>query len=223
LPPRPSSRPAILAGALSLVAGGATAQPSAARSGPQGSPPVASAAGVGFEKRRLQVRAGRRVVVAGSVRPAAAGLIAVLQVRRGGRWVSLDRGRTGAAGRYVLRKRVRRPQSARVRVAVRTAGGVLRRPAGRLDAYRWAHASWYGPGLYGNHLGCGGRLTPSTVGVAHRTLPCGTRLSVRHRGRTVRVRVIDRGPFVAGREYDLTAATARRLRFHGHGAILTTR
>jgi rare lipoprotein A (peptidoglycan hydrolase) len=37
------------------------------------------------------------------------------------------------------------------------------------------------------------------------------------------VRVIDRGPYVAGREFDLTEATARRLHFHGHGAILTTR
>jgi rare lipoprotein A (peptidoglycan hydrolase) len=39
----------------------------------------------------------------------------------------------------------------------------------------------------------------------------------------VRVRVIDRGPYVAGREFDLTQATARRLGFHGHGGILTTR
>jgi rare lipoprotein A (peptidoglycan hydrolase) len=39
----------------------------------------------------------------------------------------------------------------------------------------------------------------------------------------VRVPVIDRGPFVAGREYDLTQATAQRLGFQGHGAILTTR
>ena len=35
--------------------------------------------------------------------------------------------------------------------------------------------------------------------------------------------VIDRGPYVAGREYDLTAATAQRLGFSGHGAILVTR
>ena len=44
-----------------------------------------------------------------------------------------------------------------------------------------------------------------------------------HRGRTVRVRVIDRGPYVAGREFDLTEATARRLHFHGYGTIYTTR
>jgi rare lipoprotein A (peptidoglycan hydrolase) len=170
------------------------------------------------------VRAGQRVLVAGAVRPAAAGLIAVLQVRRRGRWHGLDRDRTDAAGRYVLRERVRVPMSAPTRVVIRSGGSVVRRHrAGRLNAYRTAIASWYGPGLYGNHLGCGGTLKASTIGVANKSLPCGTKLTVRHGRRTVRVRVIDRGPYVAGREFDLTAATARRLRFHGHGAILTTR
>ena len=55
-----------------------------------------------------------------------------------------------------------------------------------------------------NRLACGGRLGAGTIGVAHKTLPCGTRLTLRHRGRTVRVRVIDRGPFVGGREFDLS-------------------
>jgi rare lipoprotein A (peptidoglycan hydrolase) len=67
-----------------------------------------------------------------------------------------------------------------------------------------AVASWYGPGLYGNHLACGGTLEPTTVGVAHKALPCGTkvRLCVR---RCVTVAVIDRGPYVGGRTFDLTA------------------
>ena len=94
---------------------------------------------------------------------------------------------------------------------------------GSITAYRWAEASWYGPGLYGNRTGCGGRLGYSQVGVAHKTLPCGTRVTLRHRGRSLRVRVIDRGPYVGAREYDLTEATARKLRFSGHGGILTTR
>jgi rare lipoprotein A (peptidoglycan hydrolase) len=48
-------------------------------------------------------------------------------------------------------------------------------------------------------------------------------VTFRHRGRVVRVRVIDRGPYVGGREYDLTAATARRLGFAGHGPVQATR
>ncbi|MGH2950372.1 MAG: septal ring lytic transglycosylase RlpA family protein, partial [Solirubrobacteraceae bacterium] len=157
--------------------------------------------------------------VVGAVRPGAAGLTARLQIRRGGRWETIDRDRTAGSGRYLLRDRRRDAMSARARVRVSRVEQRL----GRVNVYRWANASWYGPGLYGNRTGCGGTLHAGRVGVAHRTLPCGSRLTLRHRGRTVRVRVIDRGPYVGGREYDLTERTAKRLRFRGHGPILTTR
>jgi rare lipoprotein A len=210
--PRPLPGAAVMAGAVSLAASFAAAGDAAAQS-----PPRATTAGVA--QKHMQVRAGRRVYVAGSVRPRAAGLRAALQVWRRDRWRTLDRDRTGRRGRYVLRERLRRPMSAPARVRVR--GG--ERKLGRLNVYRWAVASWYGPGLYGNHLACGGRLRHGRLGVAHKTLPCGSKVTLRHHGRVVRVRVIDRGPYVAGREYDLTAATARRLRFRGHGGILVTR
>ena len=67
--------------------------------------------------------------------------------------------------------------------------------------------SWYGPGLYGNGGACGmvpGGIQPDTVGVAHRTLPCGTKVTFRYNGRTATARVIDRGPYVAGRTWDMT-------------------
>jgi rare lipoprotein A len=89
--------------------------------------------------------------------------------------------------------------------------------------YRPASSSWYGPGFYGNRTACGQTLTTSTLGVAHRSMPCGTRLRLRHRGRTVVVRVIDRGPYVAGRELDLTYATKRRLGFGDVGTVLMSR
>lgn len=73
-------------------------------------------------------------------------------------------------------------------------------------------ASWYGPGLYGNRMACGGRLRPGTVGVAHRTLPCGRRLRIIRHGRVARVRVIDRGPYNYSRTFDLTGPVKRRLR-----------
>ncbi len=207
--PRPMLRTALAAGALSLTS---PLAPAAAQS-------TATIASAGVEKKRMHVRAGKRVVVAGAARPGTSGVVASLQIKREGRWRTLDRDRTGAAGRYVLRDRVRQPLSAPARVRVGTA----RRHVGRLNVYRTAYASWYGPGLYGNALGCGGRLSPGRLGVAHKTLPCGTKVTLRRGTRTVRVRVIDRGPYVAGREYDLTEATARKLRFTGHGAILTTR
>ncbi len=68
-------------------------------------------------------------------------------------------------------------------------------------------ASWYGPGFYGNRTACGQTYTPEIVGVAHRTLPCGTLVVLEYRGRTLTVPVIDRGPYVAGRSLDLSSAT----------------
>lgn len=92
-------------------------------------------------------------------------------------------------------------------------------PASSHSTGRTVTASWYGPGLYGNGLACGGRLSTSTVGVAHRWLRCGTRLTVCYRGRCARATVVDRGPFVAGRDLDLTGALAVRLRFGGVGRV----
>jgi rare lipoprotein A len=96
-------------------------------------------------------------------------------------------------------------------------------PARRLTSYRQAGASYYGPGLYGNGVACGGTLMPGTLGVANKTLPCGTMVKLRYHGRSVTVPVIDRGPYVAGRDYDLTEATKLRLGFPGVGTVLANR
>jgi hypothetical protein len=103
----------------------------------------------------------------------------------------------------------------------RTAGS--KSPARKLTTYRLAGASYYGPGLYGNGVACGGTLMPGTMGVAHKTLPCGTKVKLRYHGRTVTVPVIDRGPYVAGRDYDLTEAVKEKLGFPGVGTVMATR
>lgn len=82
--------------------------------------------------------------------------------------------------------------------------------AGARPSWTTASASAYGPGLYGNRTACGQRLTSHTIGVAHRTLRCGTRLTICHARRCVRVRVIDRGPYIGGRVLDITEPTTRR-------------
>lgn len=64
--------------------------------------------------------------------------------------------------------------------------------------------SWYGPGFYGKRTACGLAYTKQLLGVAHRTLPCGTRVEFRYNGRTAIVPVVDRGPYVAGRIWDLS-------------------
>jgi rare lipoprotein A (peptidoglycan hydrolase) len=73
-------------------------------------------------------------------------------------------------------------------------------------------ATWYGPGFFGQGTACGQTLTASTWGIAHRTLPCGTLVTLSHRGRKVTVRVIDRGPF-SGATVDLTSRTKSYLKF----------
>jgi rare lipoprotein A len=76
-----------------------------------------------------------------------------------------------------------------------------------LTVYRPGIASWYGPTGPGETTACGIPLTAWTLGVAHRTLPCGTPVALYYKGRTIVVPVIDRGPFVKGRSWDLTQAT----------------
>ena len=72
-------------------------------------------------------------------------------------------------------------------------------------------ASWYGPGFYGNRTACGQTYTAQIMGVAHRTLPCGTMVQLQYGAATVTVPVIDRGPFIAGRTLDLSNATRAAL------------
>ena len=72
-----------------------------------------------------------------------------------------------------------------------------------------------GPAAFGRRTACGGRITPSTEGVAHPTLPCGARIFITYHGTTVLVQVVDRGPYVPGRQFDVTEALARRLGLQG--------
>lgn len=93
------------------------------------------------------------------------------------------------------------------------ADGVVGRDTRKVMAARMPRqrATWYGPGLYGNRTACGKTLTKRTIGVAHRKLPCGTRVAFAYKGRWVRAKVIDRGPFRRGYRWDLTSALAKRL------------
>jgi len=171
------------------------------------------------------VLGGRSARVRGSLKPGRRGRTVALQRAARGRWRTVDIARTTSGGRF--RARWRPPAAGTYKLRVRSVGDRLATAStdrlGRVRTYRPGAASWYGPGLYGNSLGCGGTLTPATLGVAHKSLPCGTKVTLRHRGRSATVRVVDRGPYVAGREWDLTEATKRRLRFGSTGTVWSTR
>ncbi len=171
------------------------------------------------------VHRGSRVRVRGRVAPGRGGRRVRLQVRSGHGWKTVSRARTGRGGRFRASWKPVRAGSFRVRV--RFAGDRLNAAASRklakVRVYRPSQASYYGPGLYGNKLACGGTLTPGTLGVANKTLPCGTRVTFRHGRRSVTVRVIDRGPFSGSREWDLTTATKNRLGFGSTGVVWSTK
>jgi rare lipoprotein A len=74
-------------------------------------------------------------------------------------------------------------------------------------------ASWYGPGFYGRKTACGLRMSRKLLGVAHKKLPCGTPVAIAYGGKSITVPVVDRGPFIKGRKWDLTAAAAKAIGF----------
>jgi rare lipoprotein A (peptidoglycan hydrolase) len=84
---------------------------------------------------------------------------------------------------------------------------------------RSAGATWYGPGLYGNGTACGETLRPGTIGVAHRTLPCGTTIKFNYHGHSLVTTVIDRGPYTKGNDFDLTNGARLALDFEGVGQV----
>jgi rare lipoprotein A len=80
-------------------------------------------------------------------------------------------------------------------------------------------ATWYGgKQMWGRSTACGKILKPKTIGVANKTLPCGTEVTVSYGGRSVTTRVIDRGPYHKGYAWDLTKKAAKRLGFLAVGA-----
>ncbi len=81
----------------------------------------------------------------------------------------------------------------------------------RKAAHKASLATWFGPGFYGKQTACGQTMTPSIVGVANRTLPCGTLVKVTYDGHRLTLPVLDRGPYAKGVDWDLTAGAAQAL------------
>jgi rare lipoprotein A len=123
------------------------------------------------------------------------------------RWRLVASTRADASGAYVARWRPDHIGPAALRAILHTTAAPL-----NLMVYKSAVATWYGPGFFGKQTACGMPLTPDIQGVAHRSLPCGTRVAISYAGRSIVLPVIDRGPYgVAGAEWDLTQAAALTL------------
>jgi rare lipoprotein A len=174
---------------------------------------------------RLIVRHGRfasptggTVVVHGLLEPGHRGSVVKLETRTGRRWHTLAVGRTRRSGHFGIRYRVQGLGATWVRV--RFAGGHHARAAsaaaGKIVALAPMVASWY---YDAGNTACGFH---ATYGVANKTLPCGTKVTLSYGGRTVLATVDDRGPYIYGRSFDLNQNTARYLGMWGVGTVFAS-
>jgi hypothetical protein len=215
--------PAVLPRAAAALAIAAAALPAAPAAAQVAAPTSASDPAL---RAPATVLAGRKTTLRGSAGPEQAGSrvdVERLDAARG--WVRIASGTAGPDGTFAARWRPKVLGSAPLRLLVRGAGDATaaadEAPTARTTVMRAARATWYGPGLYGNRTACGKRLTRRLLGVAHRTLPCGTPVTIALAGRSITVPVVDRGPFTRGLVYDVTAAAARAIRMTGTATLGT--
>jgi rare lipoprotein A len=213
--------PAVAAAGGPRASGGATA-PSAAThvTGATGATGAAVSTGGGLTIAPASVMRGQNALVTGSL-PAAAGRTVWLQVRgTARRWSTVASATAAGSGAFAISWPASRAGELTLRVAspvlaTPATAAVARRlsatPTGRLAVFSPVVATWYGPGFYGNHTACGEILTHTIVGVADRTLRCGTPVTVSYEGRTLTLPVIDRGPYSGPATLDLTHAAAQEL------------
>lgn len=231
--PAVAAAPAATSGGVSVAGGASTTAPAASSATAEDRGTAAGSAAkpsrVRPEIKVTTARAaglvGNRAVYAGRIVGARQGDEVRLDLRGKRAWSSVATARVSSGGRFRVAKQISSvgDQAARVRVVASEHVEGTHRRVKRVHGFRKSHASYFGPGLYGTALACGGRLSPRTKGVAHKTLPCGTRVTLRYKGRQVTTKVVDRGPYIAGREWDLTAATRNQLGFGDVGQVWVDR
>lgn len=213
-------------GAVRVALGDGIAQAVRAETAAAGTSSLSAVRGVkvrsaiGLRTLSTSVALGDRALVRGQVLPHRAGRLVVLQRHTSKGWRNVVRTRSGRKGAFRISWRPGGAGSLRIVTGGDAVAAGTTRSAGRVRVirFRGAVASRYDD--YGGPLACSnGTLGYGQLGVAHKTLPCGTKVTIRYRGHTVVAPVIDRGPYVGGREFDLTGATARALGFNGVGTI----
>ena len=156
-----------------------------------------------------------RVHVRGKLLPAVAGRTVKLQGHTRSGWRTVAIGETGRHGgfRLTFAPHTSTGQSLRVLFAGDWRNAPSSQFAGTVSSLHPVLASWYDDA---GTTGCGFH---ATLGVANKTLPCGTHVTLHYGGRTVTATVDDRGPYVGDREFDLNQNTAAALGFSGVGTV----
>ena len=165
---------------------------------------------------------GSPVSLTGMLAGSGSGRSAQIQLQgEAGAWLTVASGPASRNGSFNLSWRA--PKSGRflaraVPKGARTSD-VAATPTTVITVHNKTQATWYDQA--GTTSACGVKLRKATLGVAHKTLPCGTMLDFSFHGKSITVPVIDRGPYGAGISYDLTIETAKRLGFvnTGRGAV----
>jgi hypothetical protein len=153
---------------------------------------------------------GAKLRVAGIVRHGGSRPVRVQYRTLGGTWSQAAVVRATRDGSFAATWIPRSEGAYELRAVARTS---RTRTSGlrSVSVFKGQTATWYGPGFYGKATACGVTLTADTLGVAHRSLPCGTSVFVSYGGRGLVVPVIDRGPYSKTAQWDLTGATARAI------------
>ncbi|HSO99494.1 MAG TPA: septal ring lytic transglycosylase RlpA family protein [Solirubrobacteraceae bacterium] len=193
--------------------GGAVARASAA--GASAVQSLTVGARFNVTRRTMAVTGGRRAHVSGRLLTGLPGRRVVLAARSGHSWHPVAAARTNARGGFMLA--VGAGGGSRRALRVQFAGDRVNSPAsapaGSISAAAPDVASWYDDS---GATACGFH---AYLGVANRTLPCGTHGTFTVGGRSVQATVDDRGPFVGGRNWDLNQNTAAALGFGGVGTV----
>ncbi len=157
----------------------------------------------------------RGVSLTGTVPASDAGdVVEIDQLGSNSAWVPVADANAESNGSFTATWHPARPGQLTVRAAIKGAqasSAASAAPSVSLTLYRRSIATLYGPGFYGHRTACGQILRRGTIGVANRTLPCGTPVQIYYKGNVITVPVIDRGPYAHGANWDLTMATGRVL------------
>lgn len=170
-----------------------------------------------FDPIAESVQAGHFTTLNGRLLPAAAGETVQLAGHSGGRWATMASARTGRAGGFALRALARAGSTA-LRVSFAGGRGVRAAAAnaGTVVGLEPTVASWY---YDAGATACGFH---AFYGVANKTLPCGTKVTIEYGGRSLVATVDDRGPYVYGRTYDLNQNVSARLGMYGVATVLAS-
>lgn len=193
---------------------GATAQPG-------NTTVMASGDGITIQTRSSALLQGQ-LRFAGTVRSSRGQTVEIERLghETGGAWVPTAHGTVGRNGSFTALWRTNHIGRFAIRAVIGTgAHAAGASPSLTVTVYRPAIATIYGPGFYRQRTACGQVLKPTTIGVANRTLKCGTPVSIYYQGQTIVVPVIDRGPYANHADWDLTEATAAALGITGTETI----